>query len=300
MKTLKISTFFCFAALLAGCFVHDSAEVSAEKTISLTDEAAMLTEKEQAETTTSLALTEEAEEEKEDLLEELFSSSDCNFREINRPKETENPTKAEQIYQTLYAFADFYEYQQSYMPLLIDQNDVLFVERIVSKETYNLNEENFGQQDFEEFYRVKYGRITTAKEYYYQLLHFVTDHYIARPHGFYESFQLSGGNLYLTEYAVSPTNMLVGSSSLTRIEETGKDRLTLVFTAELGGVSEESTVEYVIPMAYESGCWRIDEYDDSSIRLLYSEIIWGGKDGDQPKTDLPEQIERCLKESGLL
>lgn len=311
MKALKLIILFCLAALSAGCFAYDGAGASAtgETIPSQIETTAPITE-ELPKMTTSFSVPEETKSEEEELSwEQLLANSDYNFRELNRPPETENPTITEQIYKVLYDFADFYNYRFCYMAFFVDRNDTISVERIAGRSSRDLENspERFGRQAWEKYYRVTGGRITTAREYFFQLCQCVSDHYLANGDrdGFETAFQLSDGNLYLTEYALDYVPRVPASSVLNKITQIDKDRLLLSFTAVTKSLHPEideivRTEQYTVTISYEHDHWKVDECESRARELLCNEIIQGGTTGADPKTDLPEQIERCLKESGLM
>lgn len=301
-KNRIILLFLSFAVLFAAGCQADPASGGIEATAPLTEEL--------LETAAPSSAPEETESKEDEVsLEELFANSTHNYRELNKPKETENPTMAEQIYQTLYVFADFYDYRNCYMSFFMDRNDVISVERVAGTSNRDLEDspERFGRQTWEKYCRITGGRITTAGEYFFQLCQCVSDHYLANRNrdGFETAFQLSDGNLYLTEYAWEYYHRAPASSVLNEISRIDEDRLLLSFTAETRSLKPEIddtvyTEQYAVTMSYEHGRWKVDECEDRARELLCNEIIQGGTTGADPKTDLPEQIERCLKESGLM
>lgn len=311
MKPFKAISFFIAVLLAAGCAVEPAQ--TAETTASPKKETNVQTTV--IETTIGKEASASAETEKsipeidgEELLAEYLKNT-RNFREENMPPETENPTMAEQIYKTLYDFADFYDYRFNYMAFFVDRNDVISVERISMRNNRDLKDspELFGRQDWEKYYRVTGGRITTGKEYFYQLCQCVSNHYLANGDrdGFETAFQLSDGNLYLTEYAIEGDPMAPASSVLEKISRIGEDRLLLEFTAVTKSLHPEideivRTEQYTVTVCYEYDRWKVDECESRARELLCNEIIQGGTNQESPKTDLPEQIERCLKESGLM
>lgn len=309
MKALKSILIFCLAALQAGCFAHDGAELlMTEETVpSQVETTAPITE-EPSEAAASFSAPEETEREEDFSWEELPANSGYDFRELNRPPETENPTMAEQIYRTLYDFADFYHYRFCYMAFFVDRNDTISVERVTFRSNRDLEDspDRFGRQTWEKYYRVTGGRITTAKEYFYRLCQCVSDHYLADSDsdGFETAFQLSDGNLYLTEYALDYCPRAPASSVLDKITQIGEDRLLLEFTTVTKSLSPDDdtvyTGHYTVTMCYEHDRWKVDECAISDMDRLWNEIIQGGTNQESPKTDLPEQIERCLRESGLM
>lgn len=310
MKALKLIILFCLAALSAGCFAYDGAGASAtgETIPSQIETTPPLTE-ELLETTAPFFAPEETKSKEDEVsLEELFANSTHNYRELNKPKETENPTMAEQIYKALYDFADFYNYRFCYMAFFVDRNDTISVERIAGRSSRDLENspERFGRQAWEKYYRVTGGRITTAREYFFQLCQCVSDHYLANGDrdGFETAFQLSDGNLYLTEYALDYVPRVPASSVLNKITQIDKDRLLLEFTTITKSQSPDDetiyTGHYTVTLCYEHNRWKVDECATDDMDRLWNEIIQGGENHNSPKTDLPEQIERCLKESGLM
>lgn len=281
---------FCLALLSVGCSADHVSETSTAENVP-----------EQVETT--VPETEPIS------LEELLANSDHNFRELNRPAETENPTAAEEIYRTLYDYADFYDYVRIYMPYFADKNDTIRVERVIYRDNRCLvdSPELFGRQDWEEYYRITGGRITTAKEYYRALCQCASDHFLANDDrdGFETTFQLSDGNLYLSQYAYDGNYTEPASSDLDKITRLDEDRLLLEFTAFTNSYFPDGAVytePYTVTVRYETeyGRWKVDEYDFRATWRLCNEIIQGGTHRESPKTDLPEQIERCLKEIGLM
>lgn len=307
IKSLVLLTAVLFAA---GCFAYDGAEIlTTEETVPSRIETTASVTEELSETTTFPPMPAETESEKEELSwEKLFADSDYNFRELNQPPETENPTMAEQIYRTLYDFADFYNYRFCYMAFFVDRNDVISVERVIFRSNRDLEDspELFGRQDWEKYYRVTDGRITTAKEYFHQLCQCVSDHYLANGDrdGFETAFQLSDGHLYLTEYALDYIPRAAASSVLDKITQIDEDRLLLEFTTiTKSWFPDDDTVytdHYTITMCYEHDRWKVDECAVSDMDRLWNEIIQGGTNHESPKTDLPAQIERCLTECGLM
>lgn len=310
MKTLKRIVLFCLAALLAGCSAHDGAEtLSAKETVPSRIETAAPVTGEPSKTTASLSSAEETARTEEISLEELFANSDNNYRGLNKPPETENPTTAQGIYRALYDFADFYNYRYNYMSYFLDRSDVISVERVWGRNMRSLEDypEIFGSRDWERYYRITGGRITTAKEYFYSLCQCASDRYLANSDrdGFETIFQLSDGNLYLTEYALNGWGRrMPASSTLDRITQIEDDRLLLELTAVTAGYFSDDepvyTEQYTVTVSYEYGRWKVDVCEDRATDLLCNEIIEGGTFRADPKTDLPEQIERCLKESGLM
>ncbi len=317
MRSLKIGVFFCFAALLAGCFVHDSAEVSAEKTISLTDEAAVLTGKKQAETTISLVLTEEAEEGKrvfeegKSYIESHFDLGEAHDYELlNRPAETDNPTLAEQLYQALYDFSVFFQYAEAgHLFYLRDPDDSIEVETVGFDWLHkSQTDRNYAYTDYAVYYRLKYGEITTIDDYYSRFFQVATERFNrSDAHLFQKQFALSNGKLYLTAEPQSiPYREAASGSRLNGIRKIiSADRpeiLELSFTASYEMYDRPYTKDYIIEMEYEEEYgWRVDGCSDSyAVGHLYQEILGGGENYENPKNDLLEEIELCLWQSGLM
>lgn len=302
MKSRKFLFLFTAVLLAAGCSAHDGAETSAsEVTVPSRIETTAPVSEEPTETTTSPSPAETVS------LEELFANSDNNYRELNKPTETENPTTAQGIYRALYDFADFYNYRYTYMSYFLDRNDVISVERVLYRSNRDLEDspELFGRQDWEKYYRITGGRITTAKEYFYSLCQCTSDRYLANADrdGFETAFQLSNGQLYLTEYALNYCPRTPASSTLEKISRIDDDHLLLEFAAVTKGYFSDDepvyTERYTVTVCYEYDRWKVDECEDRARELLCNEIIEGGAFRENPKTDLPEQIEQRLKEIGL-
>lgn len=262
----------------------------------------------------------------EELLAEFLKNT-RNFRGENMPPETENPTLAEEIYRLLYDFSDleYYlwycipesRYGFAYEPetgrhryLLPENDDFLVIDQTWINSLAEPEDEHFVILEPIYYSRVRYGEIKTVDEYYRRMSCVATWEYMALDCPWLGGrLQSSQGNLYVSDFEqrISGTN---SDSVLNKITKIDEDTLRLEFTAayyyaETRIENEDYSVTISKGKSYcrdrePDGKWRVDRCDSVNAGDLSCEIIRGGINGESPKTDLPEQIERCLKESGLM
>lgn len=246
------------------------------------------------------------------LVDMIYKNSEINFREENKPLETENPNLANEIYRLLYDYADLNDYLYSYLPMFTFGEPII-ADKIRISHSYNFEDSDFVQWEPEEFFPVKYGTVKTIGDYYSKICRFATWEYIGRDDPWLNGiFRSSQGDLYAADFRFG-TNRANSDSVLNKIVKIDDDTLQLEFTAfyfQTAEARETEAMDYTIILSkgkgylsYEcepDGAWRIDCCDLNAMCDLCSEIINGGEEGLSPKTDLPEQIERCLKESGLM
>lgn len=329
MRSRKCLFLFLAALLAAGCAV--TAPQTAEPTASPKEETAAQTTA--PETTSAAETAESADSEPKisrwladyleihsltftdddkALVEMIYKNSEINFREENMPPETEDPTLAEEIYRLLYDYADLNDYLFSYLPMFTFGEPIL-ADKIWLSHAYNFEDSDFAQWESEEFVPVKYGTIKTIGDYYRRICRLATWEYIERDDPWLNGIlRSSQGDLYAADFR-STINRANSDSVLNKIVRTDDNTLQLEFTAfyfQAMENRETETVDYTVTLSKEKGylsfeCepdgkWRIDRCDWSAMCDLCSEIINGGEERRSPKTDLPAQIERCLKESGLI
>lgn len=246
------------------------------------------------------------------LVEMIYKNSEINFREENKPSDPKSPTLAKEIYQLLYDYADLNDYLYSYLPMFTFGEPII-ADRIRLSHSYNFEDSGFVQWESEEFFPVKYGTVKTIGDYYRRICRLATWEYIERDDPWLNGIlRSSQGDLYAADFRFGASRAN-SDSVLNKIVKTDDDTLRLEFTAfyfQTAENRETEAADYTVILSkgkgylsYEcepDGKWRIDRCDWNAMCDLCSEIINGGEEGLSPKTDLPEQIERCLKESGLM
>lgn len=251
-------------------------------------------------------------EEGKRIVESMYPGTDFHDYELlNKPKETENPTLSDQIYRALYDFSVFFQYMDSqYLdPLAALSDEALTVESIAFFNFDRLEtDKDFIRLVQSRYPRIQKGEITTIWEYYSRFFQVATMRFNdSDAHLFQKQIALSNGNLYYCAEAIWLTYQKAPSGSqinnIRRISSEDEDEtLELFFTASYEEFGTSCSEDYAIVLKYsDSYGWRVDECSNQyAVGHLYHEILEGGKNYETPKTDLPEQIEQCLKESGLM
>lgn len=251
-------------------------------------------------------------EEGKTIVESMYPETDFHDYELlNKPNEKEKPTLSDQIYQALYNFSVFFQYMDSqYLDTLAALSDeALTVESIGFYGFDQLEtDKDFVHLVQSRYACIKNGEITTIWEYYSYFFQVATMRFKdSDAHLFQKQFALSGGNLYYCAEAIRLTYQKASSGSQINnirklFSENENEMLELSFTASYEDFGTPYTEDYTVVLEYSDNYgWRIDECSDLyAVGHLYHEILEGGKNYEHPKTDLPEQIERCLKESGLM
>lgn len=251
-------------------------------------------------------------EEGKKIVESVYPETDFHDYELlNKPNETEDPTLSDQIYRALYDFSVFFQYMDSqYLDTLAALSDeALTVESIgFYSSGGSETDRDFVRLVQSRYPRIKNGEITTIWEYYSRFFQVATMRFKdSEAHLFQKQFALSNGSLYYNAEAIRLTYEKASSGSQLNhirkiVSENENERLALSFTACYEDFGTPYSEDYTVVLEYSDNYgWRIDECSDRyAVGHLYHEILEGGKNYDRPKTDLPGQIERCLRESGLM
>ena len=211
---------------------------------------------------------------------------------------------------------DYFEILSPY-----DENSILTLEYVNCDLTKSVADRNFVYPDYYSCRRVKYGEVQTIWDYYSLFFEVATLKFKdSDAHLFQKQFLLSDGNLYYFDMAeelsylpgvqyLQTYQMADYDSELNEIRDVSSEysehderRLELSFTASRRDPLFPPTEKYTVILQHsdQSG-WRVDDCSSQyAVGYLVSEILEGGENHASPKTDLPKQIECCLKESGLM
>ncbi|MCM1419715.1 MAG: hypothetical protein NC084_07060 [Bacteroides sp.] len=316
MRPLKIIAILMTALFMSGCGTGavSETEISSETTIS------------SAITTVSETAAETAPEaDGEALLAAHFQNAPRNFRAENRPPETGAATLAEELYRLLYDFAELNDYLYHYVPesfygfirdpetggqrsLLPENDDFITADVMWIDPAADPEDEAFAVVTAERFSRVRYGEIKTVGEYTRRISRVATWEYTALDCPWLGGrLRSSGGDLYISDFE-QRMGGVDSESTLNEIVRIDDDTLLLRFTAtryyaETRVEREDYTVTLSRGKSHTrdrepDGKWRVDRCRAENADDLSCEIVRGGINGRSPKTDLPEEIERCLREIG--
>lgn len=313
--------------------VSETVPAAAESTAATAEEPAETTENPEAMNvpeTTSAEPEETVSEADGDALLAEWMEHIWGFREENKPTESENPTLAEEIYRLLFDFAELDHYlyycgrtgiygrilneeSGEYRDLLPPNDDMIVIDKphINSRDEIESDDELFVINNTVYYSRIRYGEIKTLDEYCRRMSAVATWEYMELDCPWLGKRILSSeGNLYMSDFAATMGASPFADLSLKKIAKIDEDTLRLEFTAaEYYTETRIESRDFSITISKgksfaegrkPDGKWRVDRCDWENISDLRDEIFRGGINGQNPKTDLPEQIERCLKESGLM
>lgn len=332
MKSYKFLLLFLSVLLAAGCAspaaetavprsgeTAEAPAIPTEEIIKMTAASETTSEKEGTETSKT---EESVPEEDGEVLYAEFIKDRNYFREENKPPETEDPTLAEEIYRLLYEFADLSDtlwyieaagddYVRDPKTGEVSRKFSAASDYITAESTWinpgaEPGDEDFALVNTNYYTRIRYGGIKTVNDYYQRMSRVATWEYMALDSPWLGGrIRSSDGNLYVSDF-ITVMNGSWSDSDLTKITKTDEDTLRLYFTVThyyLDGLTEDYSVTISKGKSYcrdrePDGKWRVDRCKTNYEQELAAEIIKGGRYGE--KTDLPAQIEQCLKESGLM
>lgn len=301
MKPFKAISFFIAVLLAAGCAVEPAQ--TAETTASPKKETNVQTTV--IETTIGKEASASAEtEEQTDRSGSPPSQTDPAISsEVFEKVSYETLSDAEQIYNSLYYFADFKRYTTFELRGDIDTNDCVMVERIYFPHA-GLADETIGTTHFEAFYRIADGNLSNGVDFAEYLDHFASSVYISKTFGewYKEKFTISDGKIYASEYVIDFYGNWGKTAFVTLDKIEFSDRLIPSIKLDLSytdygiGCADETQARFTITMSSRGDGWKIDDCSgEGGTIALVNELFYN----DAP-SHLQEQIERCLKESGLM
>lgn len=216
----------------------------------------------------------------------------------------ENLSDAEQIYNSLYNWAEFEQYVTFDLRKDVDYNDFVYIERLRFP-TAGISDEGVGTTYFEPYYRISDGRMSNGVDFSMWLDSFASQAYLVGifQDWYKEKFVISDGAIYasyniLEYYGGWLITSDLTLNSITSVENNANNPIQLDFSFTNYGIDTDfmsETTEYFTIVMSENNGWKIDSYTGGYMNVALINEFFRNEDS----SDLLAQIENCLSENPI-
>ena len=302
MKCVKFIALILSAVMVVGCAKESSAELTKNAA-----NGAFADIQNESGTAEQVALNDPSEinndisdEEDTHAEEDDTSGTQKVFESVSY----EHLSEAEQIYNSLYNWADFEQYVTFDLHEDVDYNDRVDVERILFP-TAGREDEEVGTSYFEPYFRIADGRLSNGVDFAMWLDSFASQVYVVKTfrEWYKERFVVSDGTIYvyynmLDYYGGWLITSDLTLDSITSLENDANNPIQLNFSYTDYGVDIDSvsgtTEHFTVVMSQNNG-WKIDSYTGGYMDVvLINEFFRSGE-----PSDLLTQIEDYLSENPI-
>lgn len=216
----------------------------------------------------------------------------------------ENLSDAEQIYNSLYNWAEFEQYVTFDIHKDVNYNDFVNIERLRFP-TAGISDERVGTTYFEPYYRISDGRMSNGVDFSMWLDSFASQVYLVGifQDWYKEKFVVSDGAIYasyniLEYYGGWLITSDLTLNSITSVENNANNPIQLDFSFTNYGIDTDSmsgTTEYFTIVMSENNGWKIDSHTGGYMNAaLINEFF-----RNEGSSDLLTQIENYLSENPI-
>lgn len=216
----------------------------------------------------------------------------------------ENLSDAEQIYNSLYNWAEFEQYVTFDIHKDVNYNDFVNIERLRFP-TAGISDERVGTTYFEPYYRISDGRMSNGVDFSMWLDSFASQVYLVGifQDWYKEKFVVSDGAIYasyniLEYYGGWLITSDLTLNSITSVENNANNPIQLDFSFTNYGIDTDSmsgTTEYFTIVMSENNGWKIDSHTGGYMNAaLINEFF-----RNEGSSDLLTQIEKYLSENPI-
>lgn len=297
MKRAKFLALILSSIMIAGCTEGSPAELSSNAA-----NKAVINAQNESENAETIALNNNPSTIENDVA--VTESSVTDIQKVFERVSYENLSDAEQIYNSLYNWAEFEKYVTFDLHEDVDYNDFVNVERLRFP-TAGTSDEGVGTTYFEPYYRISDGRMSNGVDFSMWLDSFASEVYLVGifQDWYKEKFVVSGGAIYashniLEYYGGWLTTSNLTLDSITPMENDAKNPIRLDFSFTDYGIDIDSTpgtTEYFTVVMSKNNGWKIDSYAGGYINIALINEFFRNEDS----SDLLSQIEIYLSENPI-